>query len=393
MNSSEPLLFPELASTLDPSSEFAQFRIGKKIIQVPCSFWKDGRIRADLSEFGAGEVVSRNGTKLQERIIQVLRESFGTIVEAVCQEFSRVRSRQAVRPRLSNKLPAIAQTNSPKQYINPFAEKWSFGKCPDWLLTRREPTAVEKHIYGKLLFPVAVCGRWDKDQGVIFELNQGELAKAIGISRPAANRALMSLRRRGLLELIGQPGARQVIRFLRHEWITCNLKAQVGFETPVNEGDKACSTAGQPPVTSAHKSCPMSEQLAVALEKENSEEEESPRQLSDADWLKEVVRHKFPEWTLDQLKLQWQLHRKKGKEKGKWIPGDRGHFLAAWMPKAGDPPTKDLPDQPEPTWWKDFLGECHPNAAERSFDNIAKRYPDIVAQGRAWAARPGDDAI
>jgi hypothetical protein len=279
MNGNQRDLFgDEVSSAVNPRGEFAEFRVGKKIIQIPCSVWRDGRIRADLSKYGAGEVVSRRRTNLNHRIADVLRPFFEQAVEAICGEFERP---PTPTPRLSNKRPLATRICTEVRYINPFSQNWTFGKCPDWLLTRREPTAVEKHVYGKLLYPAPpICRRWDVRIGIIFELNQGQLAKAIGISRPAANRALMSLRRRGLLELTGQPGARQVVRFLQHEWITCNLKAQVGYLPPVNESDKPCSDSAQGPATSEHKSCPVSGRVSRGIEKRESLREEKRRPSS-----------------------------------------------------------------------------------------------------------------
>jgi hypothetical protein len=46
---SQPEFFDEFPQSANPRRDFAKFRAGKKIIQIPCSFWKDGRIRADLS--------------------------------------------------------------------------------------------------------------------------------------------------------------------------------------------------------------------------------------------------------------------------------------------------------------------------------------------------------
>ena len=211
---SQPEFFEELPGATSPRRQFAEFRAGKKIIQIPYSVWKDGRMRADLSKYGAREVVSRNSANLQDRVIERLREHFGAIVEAVYHEFSRAGRPKAAKPRSSNKLAAIAQSSAEIRYINPFAEKWTFGKCPDWLLTKREPTAIEKHAYGKLLYPAGVCERWDQTTGVIFGLNQAKLAKALGLPRQSVNVAMNSLRCRCLIECIGRPGRTARCAFL-----------------------------------------------------------------------------------------------------------------------------------------------------------------------------------
>jgi Crp-like helix-turn-helix domain len=290
---SQPEFFEELPLSANPRQEFAEFRAGKKIIRVPCSFWKDGRIRADLTKFGGGEVVSRNGINLQERVIRALRESFGTIVEAVYREFARSKPRDSTRSRISNKRAITSEANAPVRYINPFLEKkWRFGKCPDWLLTRREPTAIEKHVYGKLLYPQPpICQRWDQNEGVIFGLNQRELANALGIPRQSANQALVSLRRRGLIECIGAPGGKQVIRFLLHKWIdeTCQVSGQVYGLVPAITSDSSCRNGGQVLAAKTDKTCPERGQLPEGIEKKESRRKErreshSRRQYGAADF-------------------------------------------------------------------------------------------------------------
>src|SRR5215203_5807057 len=87
-----------------PGTEFAEFRIGNKIIPVPLSFWKDGRTRADLSAYGAGEIVSRNRSNLEQRVVGALGLVFETLVEAVREEFARGQPPRT-RPRSSNKRP------------------------------------------------------------------------------------------------------------------------------------------------------------------------------------------------------------------------------------------------------------------------------------------------
>jgi hypothetical protein len=266
-------LFEEIPPSVNPLGEFARFRVGKKIVQIPCSYWKDGRIRADLSQIGASEVVSRNATNLQDRIVEKLREHFGAIVEAVYQEFSRAGRPKAARPRSSNKLAALPQPAAPVRYINPFTEKWSFGKCPDWLLTRREPTAIEKHVYGKLLYPTRpICERWDQTTGIIFGLNQRELARALGLPRQSVNVAVTSLRCRRLIECTGHAGARLIVRFLWHEWIaaTCQLSGQVQRPGSAMPADRNC----EQPATSADSRCKNTGQVAQGLEKRESGREE-----------------------------------------------------------------------------------------------------------------------
>jgi hypothetical protein len=248
---SQPEFSIELPQSANPRRDFAEFRVGpEKIIKIPLSFWKDGRMRADCSAYGGGCPVSRVETNLQDRVVGILREHFGAIVEAVYQEFSRIGRPKASKPRSSNKLASSRpQPTAAVRYINPFAEKkWTFGRCPDWLLTRREPTAIEKHLYGKLLFPMPpICERWDQTIGIIFGLNQQELAKALGLPRQSVNIAMASLRCRRLIECTGRAGAKLVVRFLWHEWMgeTCQFTGQVAGQQPVMKTDSTCHETGQ----------------------------------------------------------------------------------------------------------------------------------------------------
>jgi len=207
---SQKELFGELPHATNPHGDFVRYRVGKKIIQVPCSIWKDGRIRADLSAFGGGAPVSRNRKNLDQRIIGLLEKVFGDVIEAVREELKR--KPFPSQPRISNKLASrTAQANPAREYINPFLPKlWTFAKCPDWLFSRREPSATEKRVYAKLLFPARpICRTWDQTRGTILELNQGELASALGVRRPTVNLVLQSLEARGLIELTGPSGAKQ----------------------------------------------------------------------------------------------------------------------------------------------------------------------------------------
>ena len=67
MNSNQSELFREFPPDVNPSRDFASFRVGGNIIHVPLSKWKDGRLRGDLSAQDAGEVVSRNEKNFREK--------------------------------------------------------------------------------------------------------------------------------------------------------------------------------------------------------------------------------------------------------------------------------------------------------------------------------------
>ncbi len=283
-------LFKELVPTVNSDGQFLEYRSGKKIIQIPVSVWKDGRTRADLSAYDKGEIVSRNRFNLQERVENVLRSIFPSLIESVREEFARDHSR-SVTPRRNNKRPGGAIGSDAHRYINPFVQDWAFARCPDWLFSRRELTYAEKLVYAKLLFPLPrpLCEKFDQEQGVIFGLNQGELAKRIGIRRETANAALSDLRKRGLLEIIGRPGAKQVVRFFWHEWMdTCAENAQVRAGRAVSGNHIGCVKGEQRGVRRNNTSCERNAQVPEGIEKRDGQREERKRfcsfvQEDDAD--------------------------------------------------------------------------------------------------------------
>lgn len=205
MSENQKELFEEFPSAVKPSSHFASFQVGEKIVEVPHSVWKDGRIRADLTAYGGPVIVSRNEANLRDRIVRALRDSFGTLAEIVWREFSR--SRRPSHPRVNNKRCQTEESGWPKRYINPFEKDvWNFSKAPHWLLVRREPSLGEKLVYARLTYAPReaegekICDRKDVSLGVIFGLNQGELAKELGMRRESVLLALKALRKRGLID-------------------------------------------------------------------------------------------------------------------------------------------------------------------------------------------------
>src|ERR1700726_2359330 len=233
-------LFPELPSVVSPGSDFGQVRVVEqnKILHYPRSFWKDGRMRADLSAYGAGEVVSRNEKNFREEVIRRLQEKFNTAIVEVVSDVAEELERDRARPnkqRLRKKdLPEVLARRPATDliYANPFAKDKSqfFGKYPDWMLARPDLEDQEKLIYGRLLFPLPpICKNFYQNSGLIIGLNQGELGKSLGRSRSWANRWLVKLQAKLWLECTGKPGAKQVIRFFWKEGMpeTCHTVAPV----------------------------------------------------------------------------------------------------------------------------------------------------------------------
>ena len=342
----------------------AQVRLGEKVIPFPITTWKDDRTRADLSGYGAGVTISRNLENLANNVASRLMPIFGNEVRAaVLEEFERLKPQMPKKiARKSNKLQKSTEAGGKTEYLNPWgpeAKEWKFSKSFHWLRRRPEPTQSEKDVYAALLFPSTISTRWDSGLGVILGLDQGALAEELGISRKAVNAALRSLRSRRLIESTGNPGSKQSIRFLKHEWMP-----------------KACPKTLQDlaqPDTIPRKTCNLKLQVP-----EDIEIGESGREARLIDFLQQTVLPKFPAWSLDQLKSEWKRHSSKGNSTGKWAPGDRKHFLKAWMPNAWRPDVADSsrrssPNLIEPPRWRDFLNASHKGARDMPFRDVMKR--------------------
>ncbi len=285
MNCSDSDLFPELPSALNPSGEFGECRVEEKIVRYPLSFWKDGRMRADLSEFGAGEVVSRNEKNFREEVIRRLQERFNTAIVEVVSDVSEELERDRARPnkhRLRKKDLAESLARQPATdlvYANPFAEDKSilFGRYPDWLLARKDLKDQEKLILGRLLFPLPpICESWDKNLGVIIGLNQGKLGESLGKSRQWANDWLIELQGKRWIECTGPQGAKHVTRFLWKEGMpeTCRTAQHVLAAKHAAQRGSACRTSQQQPATERGSTCHTARQVSQGIEKRDSKREE-----------------------------------------------------------------------------------------------------------------------
>jgi hypothetical protein len=280
-------LFGEIPLSKDPRAVLAEFRVGEKIIAVPLSFWKDGRARYDLTSLGGDFIMSRNISKAEKLVEDELCEIFQT-AEVRALEAVRRRFREEVDRRHPKRLRIRKKDfvhSGECFYANPFVKDESilFGKCPDWLLARRDLTAQEKLIYSRLLFPLPpLCDRYEKEGGVIFGLDQGELGKALGISRPTANIWLVKLQAKGWLQSFGNPGAKQVLRFLWKEGmpLTCRTGQQVSSKQAVGMRSKTCDHVQQQAVAASDSTCRPVQQVSRALEKRELEREEREKKPS-----------------------------------------------------------------------------------------------------------------
>src|SRR5881275_713264 len=103
----QPEFFKEFPQSPDPNRDFV--RSGRKII--PVSFWKDGRIRADLSRYGKGVLVSRNRLNLSKRIREIFANALAEADECVT-EAERLAERAALTR--GRRLPQIGSAPAPE---------------------------------------------------------------------------------------------------------------------------------------------------------------------------------------------------------------------------------------------------------------------------------------
>jgi hypothetical protein len=281
MSSNQSELFREFPRDVNPSSDFASFRVGKNIIHVPLSKWKDGRLRGDLSAQDAGEVVSRNEKNFREKVIRRLQEKFNTAIVEVVSDVSEELERERGRPgkqRLRKKDLADAFARQPGIdliYANPFAvggDNLRFARYPDWLLARQDLKDQEKLIYGRLLFPLPpIC----------------ELGKSLGKSRQWANHWLVKLQAERWIECTGPPGAKKdkLTRFFWKEGMpeTCHAVRQVLAAKPDTHHDSTCHTSEQRPATQCGSTCHAVQQVSQSLEKRDFKKNER-RNLSSPVW-------------------------------------------------------------------------------------------------------------
>src|SRR5215831_18039933 len=122
---SQKELFKEIAETIDPRADLGRYRVGRKIISLPRSYWKDGRIRVDLSRYGKGEVVSRNRLNLAKRVREKLANLLAETDEEIAASGTAATRAARVRNRHSTE---IQSTPAPKDldFIRPMITRGSF---------------------------------------------------------------------------------------------------------------------------------------------------------------------------------------------------------------------------------------------------------------------------
>jgi len=283
-------------------------------------------MRAELTAFGARRCpVSRNEENLAQMIMGELECRLGENIERDRESLELVRQIRlaleqkaaplrplklqlmhpaGIRPsRLRKKDLATEMTPSAGMYANPFAENpdQRFGKYPDWLLTvpdkRLKPQ--EKLIYGRLLFPLPpICKNFRKDTGEIVGLNQGELARTLGMSRPTLNHWLIALQAKRWIECIGSPGSKQMTRFIYKEWMpeTCRTFRQVGSGNLSASPAQRVGHGDKEPVGMSRSTCVAYPQVSEVIEKRESRRERRESSNSPFPTCPSRSRYDGPDW-------------------------------------------------------------------------------------------------
>jgi len=268
-------VFEDVPRVAKQQSRFGEVRVDDKILPFAISRWKDGRMRADLSPYGLGEFVSRNERFFWEEIARQLKEKFNAAIAEVVSQIAERESERLPRrryPRKKDLAHAFSKSAIDPVYANPFAESRSglFVMCPDWLAAREDLKDPEKLIYGRLLFPLEICERWDKNLGIIIGLDQEKLGKSLGRSRQWANRWLLSMEFKRWLECTGPQGAKKdkLTRFFWKDGMpeTCHTSWQVSAAKPATQPSRTCHTSEQQPATRHGRTCHTSWQVSEGIE-------------------------------------------------------------------------------------------------------------------------------
>src|SRR5262249_3027485 len=135
--------------TIDPRADLGRYRVGRKIISLPRSYWKDGRIRVDLSRYGKGEVVSRNRLNLAKRVREKLANLLAATDEEIAESETPAARAARVRNRHSTEIQSAA---APKDldFIRPIDYEGKFSNCPRHVDRMIGPTHLQKRLFGFL---------------------------------------------------------------------------------------------------------------------------------------------------------------------------------------------------------------------------------------------------
>jgi hypothetical protein len=195
-----------------------QFQVSGKIIKLPFSVWKDGRMRVDVSAFGKGEVVSRNKLNLTKRVREILAIALAETDELIAA------GKFDPQPRERNKRvecsSEVSEAAGQLAFFRPADYKGLFSNCPGPVDSMLGPTHLEKRLFG-LAWAKAVYTRLD-----FYELSLSKAARELGATRHGIKEAAYSLRDRWRLFWfenirLGRFGG-AVVRFPRQDWMRSN---------------------------------------------------------------------------------------------------------------------------------------------------------------------------
>jgi hypothetical protein len=133
-------------SAPNPSPKLKRFEVGGKIIKLPFSVWKDGRLRVDVSAYGKGEIVSRNKSNLVKRVREFLANALAETDELLLVD-SDPQPRQRNRRVSSSSDIATADQ---LVFFRPADYKREFSNCPRPVDRMIGPTHLEKRLFGFL---------------------------------------------------------------------------------------------------------------------------------------------------------------------------------------------------------------------------------------------------
>src|SRR5437773_676132 len=136
---------PIAAAPPDPL-KLKEFQISGKIIKLPFSVWKDGRMRVDVSAYGKGEVVSRNKLNLAKRVRELLANALAETDELIAAGDTDPRPRE--RNKRVQRCSEVAEATGQLAFFRPSDYKGFFSNCPAPVDSMLGPTHLEKRLFG-----------------------------------------------------------------------------------------------------------------------------------------------------------------------------------------------------------------------------------------------------
>ena len=227
MQPEEKDLFGNPIASAPPADclKLKQFQVSGKIIKLPFSVWKDGRMRVDVSAFGKGEVVSRNKLNLTKRVREILAIALAETDELIAA------GKFDPQPRERNKRvecsSEVSEAAGQLVFFRPADYKGLFSNCPSPVDSMLGPTHLEKRLFG-LAWAKAVYTRLEFYDFRLTRQQDSSAPRARGIKEAA-----YSLRDRWRLFWfenirLGRFGG-ALVKFPRQDWMGSNGKLFTTF--------------------------------------------------------------------------------------------------------------------------------------------------------------------